>query len=161
MARAQTSAFNISLRVRAFNETWTPQKTWTLDCVIVPRSHNHNINVVTFVFKKMHFVITEHYLTKIEIEIEISIPNCWLKLTAGKEKEWHIIRQCGKPYIFDPLLLTALLQLFKVCRYLFLHRHFNQFEVWTLSGPLQHLDSWFCCRFTAVLGLIVAVAWPN
>ena len=38
-------------------------------------------------------------------------------------------------------------------------QHFIQVEVWTLTGPLQHLDSFlfhtFCCRSAAVFGIIV------
>ena len=38
-------------------------------------------------------------------------------------------------------------------------QHSNQVEVWTLTGPLQHLESFlfqtFCCRFAAVFGIIV------
>ena len=38
-------------------------------------------------------------------------------------------------------------------------QHFSQVEVWTLTGPLQHLDSLlfhtFCCRSAAVFGIIV------
>lgn len=34
-------------------------------------------------------------------------------------------------------------------------QHFNEVEVWTLTGPLQHLDSFlfqmFSCRFAVVL----------
>ena len=39
-----------------------------------------------------------------------------------------------------------------------LPQHFNQAEVWTLTGPLQSLDSFlfqtFCCRFAAVFGIV-------
>lgn len=40
----------------------------------------------------------------------------------------------------------------------FLPQHFNQVEVWALTGPLQHRDSFLfwsgSCRFTVLLGII-------
>lgn len=66
---------------------------------------------------------------------------------------------------------TTALQFVETCWYLFMHSSlrvppnfiFNQSEVWTLTGSLQHLDSDlvfccffypFCCRSAAVLGII-------
>lgn len=46
-----------------------------------------------------------------------------------------------------------------ICSFKVLPQHFSQGEIWTLTGPLQHLDSFvfqpFCCRFVAVASIIV------
>lgn len=60
------------------------------------------------------------------------------------------------------LYFTMLLHFIDVCRHSFLHsclkaspKHFNQIEVWTQAGPLQHLYSFhfqlFCYRFVGSL----------
>ena len=62
--------------------------------------------------------------------------------------------------------LTTLLQFIEVCGYFSVHsslkvppQNFSQVEVWILTGPLQHLNSFlfptFCWRFAAVFGIIV------
>ena len=62
--------------------------------------------------------------------------------------------------------IIILLYFISVCRPSFMHsslkvppQHLSQVEVWTLTGPLQHLYSFlfqtFCCRFAAVFGIIV------
>ena len=44
-------------------------------------------------------------------------------------------------------------------------QRFNQVEVWTSTGPLQHLDSFlfqaFCCRLAAVFGFFLSCWWPS
>ena len=63
--------------------------------------------------------------------------------------------------IFGPLFFTILLQFIEVCRYLFMHsylkllgQHFNQFEVWNLTGP------WFF-SFSGILLEICCCVWDH
>lgn len=66
---------------------------------------------------------------------------------------------------FGSCFFTALLHLFEVCSYPFMHspleflqQHLSQVEVCSLTGPLQHLYSFlfqpFCCWFAEVVGII-------
>ncbi len=64
---------------------------------------------------------------------------------------------------FDPLFFTTWLGCIEVRGQHSSHKHFS-IQVWTLTGPLQHLDCFlfqpFCCRFAGVLEIIVLLHDP-